>query len=297
MRPPLFTRSVATKWQSRSVRPQARALRALALRLRRCAPALKAKGVFTLRASGGLCAAAFLVLGACDAVREHRVAPDAAEARAIEELEKTFLAAAESGQTDALKGRVDVPGRVALLELTQTLAESGGTTREEKKNLLMAAAMLMGGEGAFTGDEVKSAAWGTLKDKLGDALDLDPLDQAVLDVLIGKRVSEPKEEQEAGILERLQQADVSRCRPGKLDGAWSGELLEKLETPKTEKFGKWKSRLRTAHLKSIDCGDRHGLLLLTDYKDRDAPLLAAWKFFSQEEWDALSPKLERGLRQ
>ena len=237
---------------------------------------------------------------ACASQRQFQFQPNTVEAEQLRTMEEHFIDAVASASAENVKDDLDVQGRLALLELVQNLIADHGTANPDKSLLLSAALVLRGGQGqsVFTSDELETVALQVVQDKLAKALDLDASDQALVAALLGKGKVASEQQRRDALAKLLEGRHVEGCQISEPQVSYSARILQHVQAPESPTYAQWLQRIQSAHLVSLDCAEgTHGLLLLTQYKDQQQPQIAAWQFFTEDEWAALKPKLEKAIRQ
>lgn len=235
-----------------------------------------------------------VALGACGSHRQFRLDPRDSEAAAVQRTVEQFLRAAGDEQVQELPEQIDLRGRMALLQLGQELVLERGMEGSGRAPL-WAAALLMGGRdpsSPFTSEELKASSSAVLRKEVAERVGIDEAEEALLGLFLGK----PGEVDEAVLKEeltsRLSAADVSGCKVSGPRVGYSAEILDHVRGPGTDAYNTWKTRIRSAHLVTVQCEEKTGLVVVTRYKDSAAPRVAVWQFFTEEEWEVFRPKLD-----
>lgn len=236
-----------------------------------------------------------LALTACGSHRQYQLGQEARAKGGVVAVAEAFAGGVSKQDPGAIEPVLDVEGRVALLQLLQWAAvedaTSGGISRDD---LLTAAALLGLGEGesVFTEDELESTAVTVLRERLAEELELDPAEQALVGLILGKRDQPSAEDRREELLQRLRAEEASGCSVAEPQISYSADILRHIDGPSSEGFEKWRERIEAAHLIALDCDEERALVLVTQYEDREAPRIAGWQFFSDEEWAVVEEKLK-----
>lgn len=251
---------------------------------------------------GLLAVCVVLGVAACNH-RQYRYQPKAPETGALDALISQFQRSASApGEKDALFRRVDLQGRVALLDLLRhSLMRREAMDGRSRELLAVAVLVVRGGERSgrpFTEPELKTAALGALdalEGKLSEELDLEPAELQVLAILLGIPKPPNEEARAEAVRAALSALALRECEAGEPRVSYRADLLRELDEPKSEHWTRWRRGLQSLHLITLRCADSHGAILLSRHERESAPRVVAWQFFAPDEWSVIQSRLEKLL--
>lgn len=224
-----------------------------------------------------------LLLAACSH-RMYQRSPGGAERDAVLEAARALL-------SDAPAPRLDLTGRMALLDLLrQNILRKETLDAPSQELLSLAVLMVRGTEQSgrpFTEPELRGAALGAL-----ESLDLSG---ELLGILFGGQAAVPSESTRRQAVEAKAAAlDLRSCEQRPPSVTYDAELLKHLDAPDSAFWSNWRRGLERLHLVTFHCDGARGAVLVSQHGS-EAPRLLAWQFFAPEVWDPLAEKLTRLL--
>jgi hypothetical protein len=234
--------------------------------------------------------------------RQYQYAPKALESGALDSAISRFQESASAKGDDGLLKRVDLTGRMALLDLLRhSLLRREGADGRSRDFLSLAVLVVRGTEQSgrpFTEPELKSAMFGALdalEDRLSEELTLEPAELKVLAVLLGVPKPPSEGERAEAVRSALAALELRRCETNDPRVSYRADVFGELEEPKSEHWRRWRRGLRSVHLVTLHCADQRGLLLLSTHEGEAGPRIVAWQFFSPDDWSVIQSRLEKLL--
>lgn len=227
-------------------------------------------------------------LSACSH-RMYQRTPDAADRSAL--ADATELLIDGSGKPDVTPAleRIDLNGRLALLDLFRHSMLNRGSLEAPSQELLSLVALVLRGTEQsgrpFTEPELRGALAGTL-----DSLDEGRWSET-LSILLGEPVVPPEKERRAAVGLQLQSLALQGCKREDPTITYDAEILRHVDGPDSRAWTRWREGLERLHLVTLHCEGKHGAVLLSRHEGRP-PELVAWQFFSPEQWEGLAARLE-----
>jgi alkylhydroperoxidase/carboxymuconolactone decarboxylase family protein YurZ len=225
------------------------------------------------------------------------------EERALEAAVSSFVRGAGEKRDLGTAERVDVRGRMALLELFRhSLFRRESLDARGRELLTLSTLVVRGTEQsgrAFTDPELKTAMFGALdalEGTLAQELKVEPADLKVLAVLLGVV---PKPPTEAARVESVREAlgalELQNCQNAGPRFNYRADVFRKIDEPKSEHWARWQRSLQSLHLVTLYCEGKRGAVLLSNHKGEDAPRIVAWQFFDPGDWEVIEPQLHKLL--
>jgi hypothetical protein len=233
---------------------------------------------------------------------QYQYRPKPAENTAVEATAAQFEKLAGAKADATLLQRIDLPGRMAMLDLLrQQLMRSDGLEGRSREFLSLAVLVVRGTEQSgrpFTDPELRTAMFGaldSLEDRLSGDLSIEPEELKVLAVLLGVPKPPTEAERAEAVRGALGSLQLRGCEPGDPRVSYRADVFREMQEPKSEYWARWRRGLQSVHLVTLRCADRHGALLLSRHEGDAAPRIIAWQFFTPDDWSVIQARLEKLL--
>jgi alkylhydroperoxidase/carboxymuconolactone decarboxylase family protein YurZ len=242
----------------------------------------------------------FALAGIACSHPQYRYELKPAEERALDATISSFVrGAGEIRDPAAVTQRVDVRGRMALLDLFRHSLFRRDKLEARGRDLLTLSMLVMRGTEqsgrAFTEPELKTAMFGALdalEGSLAQELKLEPADLKVMAVVLGVV---PKPPTEAARVEAVSEAlgtlELKECQTAGPRFNYRAEIFSRIDEPKSEHWARWRRNLESLHLLTLYCEGKRGAVLLSRHKGEDSPRIVAWQFFDPDDWQVIEPRL------
>ncbi|HZA51035.1 MAG TPA: hypothetical protein VE549_09850 [Myxococcaceae bacterium] len=233
---------------------------------------------------------------------QYQYRPKPAENSAVEAVAAQFQKLAGAKDDAALLKRVDLTGRMAMLDLLRhSLLRREGLESRSRDFLSLGVLMVRGTEQSgrpFTEPEMKTAMLGaldSLEDRLSGDFAIEPAELKVLAVLLGLPKPPTESERAEAVRAALTSLELKSCETGDPRVSYRADVFREMEEPKSEHWSRWRRGLQSIHLVTLRCADRHGAILLSRHEREPAPRIVAWQFFAPEDWSVIQSRLEKLL--
>ena len=233
---------------------------------------------------------------------QYQYRPKATENTAVEAAAAQFEKSAGAKGDAAVLQRIDLTGRMAMLDLLrQQLMRQDGLEGRSREFLSLAVLMVRGTEQSgrpFTDPELRTAMFGTLDslaDRMSGDLAIEPEELRVLAVLLGVPKPPTEAERAEAVRGALASLQLKSCETGDPRVSYRADVFREVEEPKSEHWSRWRRGLQSVHLVTLRCAERHGALLLSRHEGEEAPRIVAWQFFAPDDWSVIQARLEKLL--